>query len=328
MELFSKRYNPHDNQFLKLSLSDDESDDFLNAPLRNRLQQEIQFLVSQNEYLEPYLLVRDENEDKYFIRAESIQEICKRVLGYDLTASISMQNLDFIKGYVDSQFLDLIELLIIFSKKEKRDEFRARLQNIIDEEGGYYVIHDYIIIVKNDTGLSSVATLIQNPLLKKKINDYYQTIRSIRPTPYESLARITADIVQLLLSGDKKKQTKTFTETLLKKIATKWTTKQEVQALSELLNITVTSTKKWNNTISNIRHTDRSTIPVSQPNIYKLIVSLNINIAELIILSAPEKYITRSNSEGIKKDYLGRYKLESHSGWVIPKRVNIEDIPF
>jgi len=87
--------------------------------------------------------------------------------------------------------------------------------------------------------------------------------------------------------------------------------------------------KSLSNAIQDIRHTDKHTIPVDGPNIYKLIAKINTSIIEAVILTVPDKYIIDIKLDSIKESYLTSYNIDPNNGWIISKKdIDVDDIPF
>ncbi len=336
MELFSKRYCIFLQRLGRLPVREGEDKrKLLPTALRNRLQHEVKYVIHSN-YLEQFLLVKDSEGNELYLHASTLSDLSFRELGYDMTEILDCKEMDF-NGphYDDARFFDLIELLIIFSIRSKIDELVDRFQTIFREEGDSYIIHKYMIFRKNETGLRSILPLVKDRQLKNKLEEYYDAsglhFRDVK-TNYEADARTAADLVQMIFSSpSRKKDTKAYAEDLCKQVASKWTDEKSVKKLTDLLNETVKNAKLLSNEVGNIRHTDKHTVPVENPNFYRLIARKNISIVELVILSLPEKFVTNQNAETIKNGYLSRYGLDKDVGWVIAneERVGIEDeIPF
>lgn len=334
MELFSKRNKRGIKRLsyrYSLRREDNSEKKFLPDDFRGRIQSQIKYIINSNEFLEPFLVVKDENSNEYYLHEETLKNFGLRELGYDFSGVLDCKKITFDKNeYDDSKFFDFIETILIFTKKDKRDELEEKLKKTFNEEQDIFTIHGSIIIEKNSSGLDSVVSLIKEDNLRLRIEDYLNTRRALSKINWETLAQISADILQLLFSSPKsKKDTKKYAEDLCLKVSKQWTEKSKTNALANLISETVSNSKKLNNEISNIRHTDRSTIPVDMPNFYKLIASKNINIVELVILSLPEDYILRSDPEKQKDEYLTTYKIKRDNGWIVKKQeINIDDIPF
>lgn len=300
----------------------EEKDSFLKEALRNRLRQELRFLVRSGKYLEPFLIVDNQRKNERYLHAETVKELTLRELGYDISQTLDLDDLEYKGDANDNHFLDLLEIVIIFTKPEYREDCIARLNTIFREEGEDFTIHGFMIISTVTDGLRSIAPLIKEKALKEKISEYYESHFSVNSSRnYELLAQISAGIVQMLFSSpDSKKKTLKFSLALCKDVASVWTDKSKSEELSSLLSDTVKNAKDLSNQISNVRHTDRSTIPVDSPNFYKLIATKNIGIAELVILSLPEKFIAQQDPEAIKDSYLKRYELNKDNGWIVKKK--------
>lgn len=326
MELFSKRYSSRDFRF-RFGKSEDP-DNFLTEALRKRLQNEVKFIVSSLDYIEKILLLDNQKQEKIYLHDEILRDLSLREIGYDITKVIDCYTLSFdTPEYTDVKFLDLLEILIIFTKEEKRVELTQRFTNILQEETPNISINDFMIIIKNETWLRSIIPLLKDRLLKEKLSSFYDA-SFVRPN-YESLCRISADILQFIFSSDKsKKDTKKYAENLIKELCKKRTTKSKVEELFGLVNILVNNAKAFNNTISNIRHTDRTTIQLDSPNFYKLISQQNINVIELVILTFPEKYIKIPNSKSLKDNYCKKYNTDPSSGYYIAKPKIPDELPF
>ena len=328
MKLFSKRnLNGVRPRYLRRHKNEDE-DSFLSEGVRVRLIQELKFISNSEDFLERFLLVFDENSEKYFLSDNSISKITKREVGYDISDFINLRTLEFkTEEKSDTKFFDLLELILIFAKEEKRGEIINRFNQIFKEEDCPFKLHSFMIVGTDNRGLRSITPFIQEELLREKITDFY---KHIRPQSGNELgAKTSSEIVQLIFSSPiSQDKTKQHAEKICKEVASKWTdNKKDQEKLTELLNETVLNVKKLSNEISNIRHTDRTTIPVDNPDIYKLIAMKNINIAELVILSLPEKFVMEQDPEKLKDEYIEKFNENKSTEWVI-KKEEVKDIPF
>ncbi len=278
--------------------------------------------------------MNNQEKDCHYLHETTLKDICLRELGYDVLDYFHVGELDSkTKGFDDLKFFDLIELLVIFSREDARDDFIKRLNTIFKEEGDIYQIHGYMIIGKQNEGLRSVVPLIKEKVLQDKLNEYYSQDTRYSTSNHEFLAKISSEILQLLFSSSlNQKKTADYAKGLCRDVATVWTEVVKVEELSILLSDTVKNAKDLSNKISNVRHMDRTTIPVSSPNFYKLIASKNINIIELVILSLPAEYIVEMSSEEEKVKYLENYNINKGIGYVVKKKdpgeINLDDIPF
>lgn len=334
MELFSKRNINRRSRFRRDYVRknrEDEDDSFIKDSTRVRVFQEIKFISSSDKFIERFLLTDNQEEEQFYIRSKSMSDLTLTALGYDISEYIAFKKIGANEINDDSKLFDLIEILLIFSKKSMRKQLVERFALILKEEDEPFALHGFMLINTKDTGLRAVASLIKEELLKKKITDFYDHQRGYSSN-YEILAKTSVEILQLIFSSPKaKNETGIYAEELCLKVAQKWTNVKNVKNLQKLLNETVLNAKKLSNQISDIRHTDRTTIPVGTPNIYKLITSKNINIAELVILSLLEEFILEQDPEKLKFDYLKRYDVTRDSEWKIQKienEIRIEEIPF
>lgn len=325
MQLYSKRE--------KAELKDGDFE-FITSSLRTRLIREIDYISSTNEFLEPCFLVRDEGNSRWFLRGESMSELTTRELGYDITNFLDFRYFGPKDGATRNDYVlfDLVEVLLIFSKEEFRKIVRERFQKHFNEEGDEYRVHDFLIAQKNILGLKPFVSFIREKILREKLEQYYAAMNSISKN-FSLLANISADIIQFLFSSEEKGQTKNYSERLVKEIAKKCVSEKNIESFTRVLNETVKNAKNLNNEISNIRHTDRSTLLVDNPSLFRLIASNNTFIAELVIFSDPEKYFFSQKAIDFKNEYIKRYNIPVE-GWVIKKseksknEINIGDIPF
>src|SRR3989344_3952502 len=250
MELFSKRYKPSSLRGPLISRADEAKDGFLKEPLRRRLQHEVKYIISSDSYLEDFLVIKNKRTEKNYLHKETLRDLSFRELGYNIADITDCENLDFSTSeYRDTKFFDLVELIIIFARLNKRQELIDRLQIIFKEEDNQFVLHDFMIFKRDETSVGSLVPLIKDLHLRNKLDEYYSARQSWRPN-YAAMARTSADILQLLFSSPSKQgETKTYTQGLCKKVAAKWTDEKNVKKLSELLEATVKNTKSLNNEI-------------------------------------------------------------------------------
>lgn len=332
MQLFSKR-----------NKASAQKPNFLEDSLRTRLLQEIEYIVSTNEFLEKCFLVNDEKNSRWFLEEESMRSLSLRELGYDITDFFNFKphSLDSKSFYPkkeegepinDYALFDLIEILLIFCKEDIRALVREGFQKHFMEEGGQYVTHNFLIAQKDTAGIKPYVSFLKDRILREKLEQYYGA-DSGRVKDYGLLARISADVIQFLFSGEKKKETKKRTEEIVKGIAEKCVEKNDATSFSELLNRIILDAKSLNNEISNIRHTDRSTLLVDNPSVFKLIAANNIYLTELVIFADPERHFFSQKAEDFKNEYITKYKIPIE-GWIIknPKKdddeIDATSIPF
>jgi len=322
MQLFSKRYSIEN-----LTTSVQEDGSFISPKLRERLVQQIKYLTDSKEYIEPFLLVKDETSGNIYIHEESLRELGKREMGYELTDLIDCKSRQLTDDGLNNDFalFDLLEILIIFSIKEQRDGIVARFSKILSEENSDFAINEFMFVYKKETGLKAITPLLKDPNLREKLESIYNAM--LTNSDYESLARQSADLVQFLFSSPDGQKTKEFSNDLCRNVAKKWTESSKVEKLVDLLDDEVKQTKRMNNEVEDIRHTDRYTIPTEGYTFFKLIFMNNLSIIELVIQSLPSDYIFSEDPESIKKEYWKEYSIIESRSWII-KKIDEEDIPF
>lgn len=350
MLLFSKRNQERNLRMRTLrmrhvhdgSMSREDPNKFLSDSLRTRLQEQVRFAVQSGNYIEPFLCVHDEVISKYYFHHKTLEDVSNQELGYSLAEIIDCKTLSFDEeAYSDVKLFDLIELILVFCKKDKIKDLISRFHKVFLEEQESFVMHGFMIVDKNVSGLRSLLPLIKDKTLRTKLSELYEDIRPSVGNSYEVQARLSADIIQFLFSSSKgQSDTKKYSDDLCKSIAEKWTAKENTKKLTELLSETVKNAKDLGNQISNIRHTDQHSIRVESPSFYKLVAHKNMSIIELTILSLPEKYVTEQNPEEIKEQYLSSYSINKNNKWVVVKKeektpeysssddIDSDDIPF
>lgn len=343
MKVFSKRYSTRDFYRLRnmyggtLSVTRPtrpHRPEFLESSLRVRLNQEINYLISSGEYIEPFMLSKLVDE-KYFVLYENaIQRLSYHELGYDITEYYSCDDLIPIRisaeggnTYYDKYLLDLVEIIIIFSLEDRREETVRRFQKIFTEENANLLIYGHMIVIVDAGGLQSITSLLSDNTLKEKLDDIL--VKRVETT---IAARESADITQRVFSSATRGKTKQATELIIDQIADRWIDQKEKEEFKKLMNSLVKDIKGINNQIANIRHTDRSTITFGSPDIFKLIRNLNLAISEMAILTTQDEFIEKESVTDLKRNYLEDYNIKNVINEV-PKEnnsepVNLDDIPF
>lgn len=336
MKVFSKRYSSREYIRLRrhagpLTSARHYTDrhGLLESNLRIRLNQEIKYLVSSGEYIEPFLLTHYSGEKAHWLNAEALARLSYQELGYDLTEYYSSDDLIPIKKktdegerYLDKYFLDLVEILIIFSKDEKREEVINRLQKILKEENSDLLIYGHMIIIEDAGGLQSMSALLSDKMLRNKLEDIL-----LKGLDTSIAAREAADITQYVFSGKTKGSTKKDSEEIINKIANRWLATEDQEGFKKLLNDTVKNIKSLNNQMKNIRHTDRYTIDFQSPDIYKMIKQLNLAVSEMAILSTQDDFIETEKTSSLKDNYLKGYGINNAVNELIPE-LSIDEIDF
>lgn len=342
MELFSKRNKrgslrsyQYRHRLLPSGREDENDASLIKKSTRKRIHELLKYFTSTDKFIERYFLVHDQNIDSFFLFRKMLTDFSSRELGYDMAEYIKCETFEFVNEKADDfKFFDLIETLLIFAQKDQRDSMAKRINKVLKEEGEPFMIHGFMIVDGEQSGLRSIITLIKDATLKKGLEDYYRNANT--DTGYEMLARISASLLQRIFSSPvSKEKTKDYSEELCKAVAEKWTDKTNEDDLKKLLNDTIKNAKELSNQVTNIRHTDQSTIPVDSPKIHKMIAGKNMNIVELIILTLPERFILEQDPEEMKQSYIDDYQIKATLKPYIPKKnvkevddIDPEDIPF
>lgn len=296
MKLFSWRKSFNDRQTFKLSES-----------LKTRLLTLLNFCI-KSWFLEDWIVF-------YFhwiiswIQSDILSLVTKWELWYSMNDFFDCERLEFDPQCWDYYILDLIEIMVIFSKESKREEFVKRIKEIFYEEReqNTFTIHWYIIIENNSNEFQSIIPFIKDAKIRDKLETYYR-VKATNPDS-SILAKTSADIINYILSSEAW-EFKKYMDSLFNKI---WS-KIALDKPEELTNLLLKLADYWkwlNNKIDNVRHTERSTIPIiEQCWIYKFIADNNMNIIELIITSLPEDYISNWDVSEVKKWIVEKYNLD------------------
>ena len=311
MILFTKRRQLKEKDVYRLS-----------EHLKSRLLTLIGLCI-KNGFLEECLL-------KYFwnsiswLHEENLWLISRWWLGYDLNKLYDPNRLEFDNWCENEWYIfDLLELLIIFCKEEKREEFIKRIRHIFDEEQGMftYSLHWYIIIQNDSNEFKSILPFIKDEKLRKKLVSYFEI--KWKNTESSILAKASADIINYLLSSEEG-EFKNFMEQLFQKIWEKLSI-EKPEELAQFLLKHANQSKGFNNKIDDVRHTERSTIPIIQNSgIYKFIADNNMSLIELIITSLPEEYLSEWSPGEIKSTLLSTFSIDVNSAL----RISVDESPF
>ncbi len=297
MQLFSKRYgississispygglrtslrrysNIYSNSTTRDKISDETTKTkFLLIPLRIRLEQEIKFIIGDDDlFLESFLIVDDQIIGKKYFQNESLKNLTLRELGYDITEYYATKSLIPQEDCKDIFIFDLIELIIIFTKVEKRDEVVKKFNRIFKEEGNSFEIYNFMIVEKERSDIRTIIPLIKDETLKNKLVGFYSNRESFG-SDFEIRAKTSAELLQYIFSSKIKGKTKTYTEDLCKKLSEKYTSPEKDDELEKIINDTVKNAKLLNNEVADIRHTDQSTIPIVSGDFLQTYINL------------------------------------------------------
>lgn len=356
MKLFSKRNN------LRLGNEDDfryshrvynRRLELVSSETRNRIASEIKFLTSSDDYLEWFILFENRKKERIFFDKSKIDNFSLAELGYKISDYFELEDFKVIKQerivdgiqnkgqkvlfFDDYKLFDLAEIVILFAKDTKRTEIIDRFNSIFIEENADFQIIEHLITKKSGDTLETLVGLLKDDNLKNKIQKFNDLIED---DDYLNSAKISADIVNIIFSGyikNNKPQDISFIKNKLSEKILKSTTKKEekslrfLQYIDELLKIS----KSLSNDIYDVRHTERSTIQVTNDNLYKLISNHNMALVELVLTTLKDDYVLGDTWEKIKNDYLEKYKIDKKTRYIIEKSkepslgdISPEDIPF
>lgn len=354
MKLFSKRHK---------NLQYDEIRRYrwtqlINIELRNRIAAEISFITSRNDFLEFFILFENQKKEKIFLDKDKVNGFSLAELWYQMSDFFEFENFAIkqftedssiqrklddwtiskesrkVSYFDDNKLFDLIEFIILFSKKEFRNEIINRFNLILEEENSDFEIVNWMLTKKTWENLSTISNLLKDENLKRKLEDY-EYFR--KQNSYLNIAKIWAEIINILLSETDSKKKKSHIDNFIEKLANKiWITKKE--ELKTLITEYSKNLQTINNSVYNIRHTEKSTIHVLNWDnniIYKFIAEQNISFVELFLVSLKEEFVFSENWEKIKENYISKYQIDKNVRYIIKKPVeedyddiNIEDIPF
>lgn len=356
MKLFSKRNNA------RLGAEDDfrynhrfyhKRLELVSSETRNRVASEIKFLTSSDDYLEWFILFENRKKEKIFFDKNKIDNFSLAELGYKMSEFFELEDFKIIKQekvldgiqtkgqkiqfFDDYKLFDLAEIVILFAKDSKRLEIINRFNTIFIEEEADFQIVEHLITKKSGETLETLAGLLKDDNLKNKIKKIQDLTED---DDYLNAAKISADIVNIIFSGyikSNKPQDISLIKNKLAQKILKGTAKKEeksirfLQYVDELLK----TSKSLSNDIYDVRHTEKSTIQVTNDNLYKLISNHNMAIVELVLTTLKDDYVLGDNWENIKSDYLKKYKIDKSTRYIIEKPketflddMNPEDIPF
>lgn len=354
MKLFSKRNkNRFDKDHEGYSFRSSRNE-LISNELRNRLAAEISFLTSVNDFLEFFILFENQKKESIFLDKDKVDGFSLKELGYKMTAYFEFEEfainkfeysrqiptrgedgkidrVDRVIVYFDDfKLFDLIEFIVLFSKKEKRMEVIDRFNNILSDEDADYEIINGMVTKKSGEDIYTMESLISNTNLKSKIEDYsyYDDKKD-----YINSAKVSAEIINIIFSNENKDKKKNEIENLLKKTASIFSTgNKNKEELFKYLNEELLAIKKLNNNIYNVRHTENSTIQLNNDTkeiFYKFVSEKNIAFVRMILLALKDEFIYSEDWEVIKNNYISKYRIDKNQRLVIEKpEFDISNIPF
>ena len=344
MKVFSNRYDRvalrevRLRQRSSIRFTDDSerySSNLINSKLRTRLVHLLKFVIGSENFLEPYILLKDSN-GKTELYVKNLRDFSEAELGYDIAENLNTDSLSILvhdsegdPRYDDVTLFDLIEVLIVLTVDERREEFVSRLNTIFKDESSMLAVNGWMVIPVSYSGIGPLIPLIKNPTLKEKLNSLRTPGMSMSP---QAKARNAADAVQYIFSSETKGKTKSESESLLTDIAKRWTAPDKSNDLYDLLNQQVILVKKFNNEIGNIRHTDKHTIDVEGPGMFDMIYKINLSVTELALVTEQDKYIEDKTASDIKTEYSQNYNVDmkqlNKKRPPVDEPIDLSEIPF
>lgn len=351
MKLFSKRIkgksrNQYVSRLKSMSFGIRTDSQLIESELRNRLAAEILFITSRDDFLEWFILFENKKEGVIFLDGDKVDGFSLSELGYKMSDFFNFVNfsineidlpikhrdtskIDKITYFDDYKLFDLIEFLILFSKKDQRDNVINRFKEILNEENVQYTISNGVIEKSTGENLWSIKNLINSSSLKSKLEDYDYYYEQAN---YVNAAKVSAEILNIIFSGSVADIKKSDIETKLKNLSAQLSkVKSEQESLYVYLNSHLKSIKDLNNNIYNVRHTEQSTIHLDNGDesiLYKMIAECNISFIEVVIVNMKSDFIISENWETIKDNYIDKYQINRHLRLTIqdPNRHNIDDV--
>lgn len=102
------------------------------------------------------------------------------------------------KFFDDYHLFDLVEIVILFSKKNERVSVIKRFHNILKEENTNFQILEHMITKKTGETLRAQISLLRDSGLSRKITTALDFIDS---RDYLNAAKVSADILNIIFSG-------------------------------------------------------------------------------------------------------------------------------
>lgn len=358
MKLFSKRNNSNrmrfDDEFRYSHRLSRSGQELISPEIRNRIASEIKFLTASDDFLEWFILFENKKKVKIFFDVGKIDNFSLSELGYKMSVYFEFEDFKIIQQekifrgienkertinyYDDYKLFDLAEIVILFAKNKKRTEVISRFNAIFLEEDADFQIVEHLITKKSGETLKTLVGLLKDENLKNKIRTYFELNDK---NDHVNSSKISADILNIVFSGyikSNKPHDITAIKTKLAQKIIRDTVKKEEKSVRFLgyIDELLRTSKSLSNDIYDVRHTEKSTIQLSNDNIYKLIASHNMSLVELVLTTLKDDYVLGDNWEKIKNDYIEKYKIDKSTRYVIEKPntnkdgadIDPDDIPF
>lgn len=355
MKLFSKR-NKLSQEYSETSRYSSryllKKKELVFPEVRNRISAEIKFLASSNDYLEWFILFENQKKSKIFLDQAQVDNFSLAELGYKMSDYFEFEDFKVVevvqevfsptrdesrheKYFDDYKLFDLAETMILFSKSDKRQDVIKRFNLIFQEEGADFQIVEHLITRKTGETLASLSSILKDEELKSKIILYFQLVKS---QDFKVAAKTSSEILNIIFSDYIKKKKTKKVEEIVDKLTSKTVNStrdtKKVEQFKQYINDLLQVSKSLSNDIYDVRHTEMSTIRITNDGMYRLIANDNIALAELILTTLKDDFVIDDNWEKIKQDYIGKYQIDPTVRLIIrkPKEedtpINLDDIPF
>ena len=351
MKLFSKRYNQLSYRELGGRMSSSRRHlELVSSEVRTRLVAEIEFLSSSDDYLEWFILFENERLEKIYFDENKVDHFTQTELGYKMSQFFEFETFaiveqdtvsrvregEMILYYDDMKLFDLIEMVILFAKKNSRDNLIARFNSIFHEEKSDFEIQETLITKRTKESLKSLSKTITDDALSMKIEDYYYWIER---GDYKNGAKSSSDILNIIFSDITKDNKKTEIEAKINKTAELIVSNKKKQEFKDIMNSALTLSKNLSNQIYDIRHTEKSTIVIKNENIYKMVATYNMGLVEFFLTSIKDEFLVSEDWEEKKQEYIAKYNINPNIRLTIRKspppsveldedEIDLEEIPF
>lgn len=356
MQLFSKRNRIETEQRIFSGIDRNRDTSFINNELRNRLAAEISYITSTDDFLEFFILFENQKKETIFLDKNKMDSFSLTELGYkmsdffefenfaikefEFSRQVSARGLDGkiervnkMESYFDDyKLFDLVEFIILFSKKSKRSDVIRRFNDILNEEQSLYEIVNGMVTKKSGENIYTIKNLLKDYNLKRKIEDYkYYKERK----DYLNTAKVSAEIINIIFSNTTSGKKKEEIDKILNKLSLKLAAnKKDGEILQGFLQISLSNIRNLNNNIYNIRHTEKSTVHLrdsSSEILYKSISEMNMAFVESTLLVLKDDFIYSEDWEVIKNSYIKKYDINKDQRFIIKKpEIDLDDIelPF
>lgn len=319
--------------------------ELLSEEARNRIVSQIHFVSHGKDFLESYILADDRNDKTICLNSNLLDNFSLAELGYKFSVYFKYRKgFQFIGSqvsddeeqsvvtiYDDYKLFDLIETIILFAKEGCREDLILRINKIFQEEKINWKIIRHLITKDTGENLSDMINQLKDPKLVSKLKAFYDFYEN---EDYINSAKVSADILNIIFSdflqGNKKTKIEQIKNNIVDLVVVnEKEIDQKKKEMKDYLQELLVSSKNLNNNIFDIRHSEKSTIKISNPFIYKLISNNNISLVEFVLTSLKDEFILTETWEAIKTEYLEKYKIDKNTNYYYEEdKEDFSDIPF